>query len=74
MAFLTASHPHAAARASWIARSIAAIGAFFVSYAEMRSRHDRIADLLRLSDEELAARGLTREGVVLHVFSDSAYL
>lgn len=74
MAFLTASNAHAAFRPSWIARSLAAVGAFFVTYAELRSRHDRIAALLRLSDDELASRGLTREGVVLHVFSDSAYL
>ncbi|SMH50485.1 hypothetical protein [Maritimibacter sp. HL-12] len=74
MAFITATNTHGDIRPSWVARRLAAVGAFFVNYMEMRSRHDRIEALLRLDDDELARRGLTRDGVVLHVFSDSVYL
>jgi hypothetical protein len=74
MAFITASHTDAALRPSWIVRTLRAIGDFFVSYAEARSRSERVEAMLRLTDNELAARGLTRNGIVQHVFSDKFYL
>jgi uncharacterized protein YjiS (DUF1127 family) len=59
---------------SLIGRTFAALGAFFVEYAEVRSRQHAIEALNQLSDEELSERGLTREGIVRHVFSDKFYL
>lgn len=59
---------------SLIGRTFAAIGAFFADYAEVRSRHGTIEALMQLSDDELAERGLTRDGIVRHVFADKFYL
>lgn len=39
-------------------------------YGEAKSRRDQIEALDRLSDLELAKRGLTREGIARHVFRD----
>ncbi|NBR89401.1 MAG: DUF1127 domain-containing protein [Rhodobacteraceae bacterium] len=47
---------------------------FILAYAETKNRSDRIAALEALSNEELAARGLTRSGIVSHVFSDIGFL
>ncbi|WP_126975966.1 DUF1127 domain-containing protein [Frigidibacter oleivorans] len=52
----------------------AAIGAGFVRYAEYRSRSAEIRALEALSDEELAARGLTRDRIVHHVFRDAFFI
>ena len=35
-----------------------------------QERHDRVRRLETLSDAELAARGLTRDDIVRHVFAD----
>ncbi len=53
---------------------LARIGAFLVAYGEAQARHGRIKALSALSDEELADRGLTRDGIVRHVFADKLYL
>ncbi|GGD24897.1 DUF1127 domain-containing protein [Sinisalibacter lacisalsi] len=74
MAFISVSRNDAALRPSWIARSLAAIGTFFVEYAEFRSRRGEIEALQRLSDDQLAARGLTRDDIVPHVFAGHFYL
>lgn len=50
------------------------IGAFLVAYTEAKSRSDEIMALTALSDEELAKRGLTRDGIVAHVFADRLYV
>ena len=56
-------------------RSIfARIGAFITAYIEAESRRDQIMALTALSDDELAERGITREGIVQHVFADRLYL
>ena len=52
----------------------ARLGALLIEYGEMKSRRDRIMVLSALSDEELSARGLTRDGIVTHVFADKLYL
>jgi len=52
----------------------ARIGVLLTAYGEMQSRRDRIMALSALSDEQLAARGLTRDGIVGHVFADKLYL
>jgi hypothetical protein len=41
--------------------------------AEARSRSDRVAALMARSDADLAAMGLTRDRIVLHVFRDKLY-
>ena len=53
---------------------LARIGAVFFAYADKPARTDQIAALMALSDEDLAARGLTRDSIVHHVFSDKLYL
>lgn len=64
---LSATHPV-------FARVLSALKTFGTSYVEARSRQAEIAALEALSDEELAERGLTRDGIVRHVFADSYYL
>jgi len=59
---------------SFFARVPVAIGEAFIRYAEAQSRHGEIEALIRLSDAELAQRGLTRDGIARHVFSDRFYL
>lgn len=54
--------------------AFSALGHGIEALAEARSRRDQIEALMRLSDEALAARGLTREGIVAHVFRDRAAL
>ncbi|GGH45793.1 DUF1127 domain-containing protein [Frigidibacter albus] len=53
---------------------LARIGAAFARYAERQSRSDQIAKLDALSDAELAKLGLTRDGIVHHVFRDKMYV
>ena len=50
------------------------MGAFFIAYAEKQARTGEIEKLQALSDVELAEMGLTRDGIVRHVFSDKLYL
>ena len=45
-----------------------------VNYMERQSRQDTIARLEAKSDAELAAMGITREGIVQHVFRDRFYI
>jgi hypothetical protein len=73
MAF-TATHNAPSAHHSLIARSIATIGKYLLGYAEARSHYAEIERLRRLSDADLAKLGLSRDGIVRHVFSDSFYL
>ncbi|MBV7408527.1 DUF1127 domain-containing protein [Maritimibacter sp. DP1N21-5] len=56
------------------ARVLEALKNFGAAYVEARSRQGEIAALEAMTDEELAERGLTRDGIVRHVFSDSYYL
>ena len=44
-----------------------------VRHGEKRARRDQIAHLDALSDAELARRGLTRDGIVAHVFRDRLF-
>jgi uncharacterized protein YjiS (DUF1127 family) len=69
-----ATHTPSAASHSFTARSVSAIGGFFLRYAEARSHHDEIAALELKSDAELAEIGLTRDGIIRHVFPGSFYL
>ncbi|MDC0738130.1 DUF1127 domain-containing protein [Cognatishimia sp. SS12] len=48
----------------------AAIGDFLVQLSEASNRAKQVQYLNSLTDEDLAKRGLTREDIVRHVFSD----
>jgi uncharacterized protein YjiS (DUF1127 family) len=50
------------------------IADFFNEVGDLRSRADRVEALMRLSDAQLAEKGLTRETIVTHVFRDKMYL
>ncbi|MDB6181733.1 DUF1127 domain-containing protein [Paracoccus fistulariae] len=50
-----------------------AIGSFLVSLAENGPRMQAVRRLNETSDEELAARGLTREGEVRRIFGPAMY-
>lgn len=50
------------------------LGQGFNAYLELRSRRDQIERLMEMTDAELAARGLTRDGIVQHVFRDKLAL
>ena len=56
------------------ARVVEALKNFGAAYVESRSRQAEIAALDAMTDAELAERGITREGIVRHVFSDTYYL
>ena len=49
---------------------VAAIAGYFEAYAEAASRADEFERLNALTDEELAARGLTRADIGRYVFRD----
>jgi len=53
---------------------IPSIGNALVAIGEAHPRLRRVEALQRLSDEQLAARGLKREDIVRHVFRDVFYL
>lgn len=72
MAFLTASHAHDTA--PFFSRLMAGIGNTLVAIGEANPRLRRVEALQRLSDEQLAAKGLRREDIVRHVFHDVYYL
>lgn len=50
------------------------IGNFFVRIAETNTRLAKVERLQALSDAQLEKRGLKREDIVRHVFSDMFYL
>ena len=74
MAYVASTTASFAEPRSLVARSFGALGAFFLHYAEARAHQGEIAELNALSDEELAERGLTRDTIVRHVFTDVLYL
>lgn len=55
-------------------RCFAAAGNALVAIAEADSRMRAVRQLNAMSDEELAERGLRREDVVHHIFSDRFYI
>ncbi|KFE36395.1 hypothetical protein [Thioclava atlantica] len=69
MAFITADHRHADHQ-SFGQRLAAA----FTRFMERQSRQEEIARLEAKTDAQLAAMGLTRDGIVRHVFRDRFYL
>ena len=73
MAYTATTTDFAASRPV-LARVLGALKSFGAAYIEARSRQGAIAALEALTDEELAERGLTRDGIVRYVFSDTYYL
>ena len=57
-----------------IAAPFLAFGRMLLKVAEANSRFEQVQRLQSLSDEDLAARGLTRDGIVRHVFRDRMYI
>ncbi|MEM1360347.1 MAG: DUF1127 domain-containing protein [Pseudomonadota bacterium] len=53
-----------------IARMLSGIAQGFLNIAESNARVREVEHLNRLSDTELARRGLRREDIVRHVFRD----
>ncbi|WP_289150840.1 DUF1127 domain-containing protein [uncultured Salipiger sp.] len=72
MAFLSASQRHE--NAPLLSRILAGLGDAIVAIGEANPRLRRVEALQRLSDAELAAKGLRREDIVRHVFHDVYYL
>ncbi|MGH1368138.1 MAG: hypothetical protein ACRBCL_05935 [Maritimibacter sp.] len=56
------------------ARVLEALKNFGTAYVDARSRRSEIEALEAMTDAQLAARGLTRDGITRHVFSDTFYL
>lgn len=57
-----------------LAAPFAAIGRFLVQLAESGPRMRALEHLNRISDEDLAARGLTREGEIRRILGISALI
>lgn len=73
MATLTAAHG-AHAPAPFLTRMLSGIGHALVAMGEANPRLKRIDALQRMSDEQLAERGIRREDIVRHVFHDVFYI
>lgn len=74
MAHVSHYTPSAPAIAQLISKPFVAIGNFMVSMAEANTRSQKLQQLMDLSDAQLAERGLKRDNLVHHVFSDSYYI
>jgi len=59
---------------TFLDRVFAGMGQGFNAYGERVARYEKIRRLHAKSDEELARMGLTRDGIVQHVFADLFYL
>ena len=57
-----------------LAKPFTALGRGLVAMAENDTRYKTLTKLMAMSDEELAKRGLKRDRLAHHVFSDSFYL
>lgn len=72
----TAHHDtaHSTTGGSRFGAFFARLGAGVLRYAERQSRADQIARLEAMSDAELGKLGVTRDGIVHHVFRDKMYV
>lgn len=57
-----------------LARAGSAIASGMTAYMTARSRSDEVERLQNMSDEELAAMGLKRDGICRYVFRDTFYI
>ena len=69
MAYITGNNRNEALQ-GWAQGLRARIAAGFSAYIARRARTAQMQALYRLSDADLAARGLTRDQIPLHVFRD----
>ena len=53
---------------------LSTMGRWLDSYVVARSRADQVQRLMDMTDDQLAARGLTRDRIVHHVFRDCFYM
>ncbi|EPX75943.1 DUF1127 domain-containing protein [Salipiger mucosus] len=72
MAFLTATDRHHSE--PLLSRILSGIGNAIVAVGEANPRLRRVEKLQRMSDAQLAERGIRREDIVRHVFHDVYYL
>ncbi|WP_417718890.1 DUF1127 domain-containing protein [Salipiger sp.] len=72
MAFMTATAHHE--HQPLLSRILSGIGNALVAVGEANPRLRRVEALQRMTDEQLAARGIRREDIVRHVFHDVYYL
>ncbi|WP_417807597.1 hypothetical protein [Thioclava sp.] len=71
MAFITTN---ARGEHSILRKLISGLAEGITNYMEYHSRQDIIARLEAKSDSELAAMGITRDGIVQHVFRDRFHI
>jgi len=57
-----------------LAKPFTALGKGLIAIADANSRSQTLDTLMAMSDTELSKRGLKRDQLVHHVFSDSYYL
>ncbi len=57
-----------------LAKPFNALGKGLVALAEADTRYKKLNSLMAMSDAELAERGLKRDELVHHTFSDSYYI
>ena len=57
-----------------LAKPFVAIGNLLVAMGEANDRSRKVQDLMAMSDAELAERGIKRDQIVQHIFSDVYYL
>lgn len=69
MAYITSDSVSASLRAN-AGRALAGLERSLSAYAYRRSRRAQVEYLESLSDADLAARGLTRDDIIPHVFRD----
>lgn len=74
MAYATPQHPVTFRVLSILSWPFVAFGNFVISIGEANSRSQALRLLMAQSDAELAKRGLNRDDLVHHAYSDSYYL
>ena len=71
----TAAAPASAASVlAVLAKPFVAFGKILVAMGEANDRSRKVQRLMEMSDAELAERGLSRDTIVHHVFSDVYYV
>ena len=75
MAFITDVQPQSAAvEGGFFARLFTKLMNFAETHHRLQARADLIEKLNKLSDKELAQRGMSRDTIALHVFRDTYYI
>ncbi|MEP1330733.1 hypothetical protein [Pseudophaeobacter sp.] len=74
MAHTVLHHPIAHDILTILAKPFVALGNLLIAIGEANHRDQTLRGLMAQSDAELARRGLKRDELVHHVFSDSYYL